>query len=139
MNNFYCEDPLCLDGAVLNVLNARVRNSIIIGSSTDELWIVDADPQAGFTNIVMQNNIVVVDELLDAENFPDFFTSICTNCFEWMHGDTLFVDMNKFDFHLDTSSIAEKKALPIPGITDDLDGFSRDAVLPDIGCYEFRD
>ncbi len=139
MNNFYCSDLLCTDGARFNKLISRVRNSILIGSSTDETWMVDASDNTGdLFDVMMQNNIVVVDELLDPDNFPTFFETICTGCFEWMQGDTLFVDMSENNYHLDTFSIAEMKAIPIPGIIDDLDGNPRDVVLPDIGCYEFQ-
>ncbi len=139
MNNFFCSDALCSEGAILNKLNSRIRNTIMIGSSSDEVWIVDgSEPSSGLLDIQMNNNIVVVDELLLAENFPQFFEEMCHDCFEYNFNDTLFVDIDKYDFHLDTSSIAEMKALPIPGITDDKDRKVRDAVLPDIGCYEFQ-
>ncbi len=139
LNNFYCSDLLCSEGVLFNKLTGRVRNSIIVGSSSDEIWIVDAgEPQDGLMDLAMNHNMVVVDELLDTDNFPDFFNSICTGCFEFMFGDTLFVDMNKYDFHLDTSSVAEMKALPLTGILDDLEEKIRDAVKPDLGCYEFQ-
>lgn len=139
MNNFYCSDILCSEGALFNKLISRVRNSIVVGSSTDELWMIDAsDPPGIMFDVIMQNNIVVIDELLDPDNFPTFFETICTGCFEWNQGDTLFTDISKYNFQLDTSSIAEMKAIPIPGITDDLIGNIRDAVMPDIGCYEFQ-
>lgn len=139
MNNFFCVDALCTGGAIINKLTARISNGIFVGSSTDEFWMTDAqDPPGQNMDVAMQNCIVVVDDLLKAENYPNFFNSICTDCFEWMHGDTLFMDMEKYDFHLDTSSIAEMKAVPLPGFTDDLDGKTRDAVMPDIGCYEFQ-
>lgn len=140
MNNFYCTDLLCSMGAHYNKLTARVRNSIMIGSSTDEVWLVDAaEPPGELFDVLMQNNIVIVDELLDAINFPDFFQTICTDCFEWFPGDTLFTDLSKYNFHLDTNSIAEMKAIPIPGIVTDLEDNLRDPVRPDIGCYEFQE
>ena len=139
MNNFYCTDAFCSEGAFFNLLNATLRNNIIVGSSSDELWMVDAaEPKGSLFTVMMSNNIVVVDELLDPDNFPSFFETICHSCFEYFPGDTLFVNTIKDDYHLDTSSIAEMKAIPIPGITDDLDNFIRDVTLPDIGAYEFR-
>lgn len=139
MNNFYCTDVLCSEGALFNKLTSLVRNSIIVGSSADELWMIDAAEQMEtFFEVTMHNNIVVVDELLDVDNFPTFFETICTSCFEWAFNDTLFVDMGRYSFHLDTGSVAEMKAIPIPGLTDDLEGKPRDPVMPDIGCYEFE-
>lgn len=139
MNNYYCTDALCSEGAILNKLSSRVRNCIMVGSSSDEVWIVDAsEPQSGFLDIMMNNNIVMTDELTDPDLFPEFYTTVCIDCFEWNFRDTLFVDMDKYNFHLDTGSVAEMKAIPIPGITDDLDGNQRDPVSPDLGCYEFQ-
>jgi hypothetical protein len=138
LNNYYCIDPLCAEGTFLNPLFADVRNSIMVGSSTDEVWMVDAaEPGTGHFNVNIDHAIVIVDELLDNNLFPTFFTDICHNCLPYMQGDTLFRDLLMMDFHLDTTSIAERRAMPIPGITDDLDGVIRDVVMPDIGCYEF--
>lgn len=140
MNNFYCTDPLCSEGVLLNQFTGRINNSILIGSSTDEVWIADAGMTGqGLMDVQMRNNMVVVDELLDPENFPTFFESICSNCFEYSFGDTLFVDMFKDDYHLDTMSVAEMKGIPLPGFPDDLDGNTRDLLLPDLGCYEFQE
>jgi hypothetical protein len=33
--------------------------------------------------------------------------------------------------------MAEEKAMPLTGITLDLDGRMRDVSVPDIGCYEY--
>jgi hypothetical protein len=140
MTNFYCSDPLCSEGAQLNKLTSMVNNSILIGSSTDEVWMVDAgNPADALLDVRMQNNMVVVDDLLDEGNYPLFFETICNPCFEYAFGDTLFVDMFKEDFHLDTMSVAEMKGIPLIGFPDDLDGVLRDAVKPDLGCYEFKE
>ena len=138
LNNFYCSDPLCAEGIFINKLIASVQNCIVIGSSSDELWINDAAQGQGMLDVQMNNNIVIVDQLLLPNLFPDFFTAICTDCFEYKAGDTLFLDMPHEDFHLDTLSIAEMKGKPVPGIPDDMDGTVRDLLLPDIGCYEFK-
>jgi hypothetical protein len=138
LNNFYCTDPLCSEGALTNPLHARVNNCIVVGSSTDELWMIDATmPSSGFFDVLINNSLVVTDELID--NFPNFFSDLCINCIEYQFGDTLFRDLPMMDFHLDTNSVAERKGIPLPGIVDDLDGVARDAVMPDVGCYEFVD
>jgi len=140
MNDFYCDDPLCSNGVNLNKLMARVNNCIAVGSATDEVWISDGgNPADGWLDIVMHNNIVIVDELIKNDQYPQFFTDICFDCFEANHGDVLFEDLQMDDYHLDSLSIAEQKAIPVPGITDDLDGNLRDAIMPDIGCYEYQE
>jgi hypothetical protein len=140
MNNFYCSDALCSEGTKLNKLTARVNNSIIVGSSTDEFWMVDAgEPAGSLLDVMMQHNLVVVKDLLDPDNFPEFFGTICTDCFTYTYGDTLFADLIKDDYHLDSLSIAEMKAKPFLNIVDDLEGTPRDAVLPDLGCFEYKD
>ncbi len=140
MNDFYCTDPLCSEGALLNKLTVRVNNSVMVGSSTDELWISDAgSPADGWLDVLMHNNIVIVDELVKNDEYPQFFNELCLDCIEYASGDTLFKDLQKDDYHLDTLSIAERKAIPVPGITDDLEGTGRDAVFPDIGCYEYKE
>ncbi len=140
MNNFYCDDPLCSNGVQLNKLTARINNSIMVGSATDEVWMVDGGtPGDGMFDILMHNNIVIVDELLKNDQYPLFFSTVCLDCFEYNPGDILFEDMQMNDYNLDSLSIAEHKAIPIPGITDDLDGALRDHVQPDIGCYEYQD
>ncbi len=139
VNNFFCYDPFC-EVSQFNPLNLEVNNCIVIGSSSDEFWMVDgntADP--AFFNITMKNNMVVVDELLEEGLYPDFFTTFCTDCFEYAFGDTLFVDLFKNDYHLDTNAVAIMKGLPLPGVTDDLELNPRDPLKPDIGCYEFQE
>ncbi len=139
MNDFYCRDALCQEGLFLNQFTGRIYNSLLVGSSSDEVWMVDAGtPDQGLLNVQMYNTMVVVNELLDADNFPDFFESICIDCYEYSFGDTLFVDLFRDDYHLDTNSVAEKLAIPLPSYLDDFDGHLRDLFLPDIGCYEFQ-
>ena len=77
-------------------------------------------------------------------------SDLCTNCINGDGGSKLFIKDNikyknnptKYlnidtDYHLDTLSIAEKKGLPIGGITKDLDGVDRNGATPDIGCYQY--
>lgn len=138
MNNFFCPDQLCLEGVRLNPLQAVFSNCILVGSGRDEILFSDASPdgQDDLFNYEMRNCIVRIDELLEPEQFPDFFMN-CENCQEWGPGDTLFVDAGLMDFHLDTLSVAEGMAVPIPGIEFDLEGNMRDQETPDIGCFEY--
>jgi hypothetical protein len=137
MTNFTCPDPLCQEGIFVNVLNATLRNCIFVGSSSDEILLSDAAPGQGVFDVNFKNCIVRVKELLGPNDYPDFFSTLCENCLEYTFGDTLFADQGDDDFHLDTLSMAEERALPVFGITLDLDGRMRDGSTPDIGCYEY--
>ncbi|GIV31236.1 MAG: hypothetical protein KatS3mg029_0587 [Saprospiraceae bacterium] len=89
--------------------------------------------QYGFSHCIVR-----VDDLLDPDTgFPDFFDH-CDPCIVPTNQDALFVSSAQDDYHLDTLSIAEGKALPIPAIPIDLEGTARDPVAPDIGCYEYK-
>jgi Right handed beta helix region len=140
VNNFYCSDPLCSQGALVTSIDASFSNTIIVGSAKDEILLVNAAPDLPEIrfDVQMLNCIVQVNELLNEDRFPDFFPDICSECIAYEFGDTLFVDPEMFNFHLDTLSIAEEKASSLPGIITDLDGGMRDPLNPDIGCYEFQ-
>lgn len=139
MSNFHCYDPLC-EVSLLNPLSAQIANSIFVGSSTDEISISDANKDdSSFFGLEMKGCIVVTNDLLKPQFYPDFFTTICNPCYEWSLSDPLFKSISMDDYHLDSLSLALQKALPLPFIMTDIEGNSRDAVTPDIGCYESQD
>ena len=79
-----------------------------------------------------------VRDLIKPTGYPDFFDH-CQPCLNADSQDTIFVNTNKYDFHLDTlHSIANRYAVPVSGIDKDLDGKMRDAVTPDAGCFEIE-
>ncbi len=137
MTNALCLDEFCSD-CFGNDLNATFDNCIIYGNRSDELsFFIPACSAGSAFNYELNNCVVRVDEILDADNFPDFFDN-CNNCINSQTSeDALFADYLDSDFHLDTLSIAEMQGFPIPGISEDLDGELRDGVTPDIGCYEY--
>ena len=115
-----------------------MRNCIFTGSDTDEIQLVDASgPQDLFKfEVDFQNCLVRVDELLDDNRFPNFF-NLCDPCVRnEQFDDLIFENIDMDDYHLDSLSIAEGMARPIPNLNTDLDGVERDPVMPDIGCYE---
>jgi len=133
MQNYLCTDPLCLGEIRTFPLDVEIRNSIIAGSSRDELLIDEFDDGSGALNTYKLNNTLVkVDELLDAE--PNFFDN-CADCINYDGSDPLFVDINEGNYELDSLSVAERKAVILPGIGDDLLGRPR-STMPDIGCFE---
>ncbi len=133
MTNLLCLDQLCTEYRV-NGLNATFKNTIVFGSRKDEISMFKTD-QAAF-NYNFQNCVVRIDELDDEPPFDDFF-SHCNPCINGGNNTVLFVDGNDRDYRLDTLSVAEAQAMPIPAILKDLAGKDRDLLAPDIGCYEY--
>ena len=133
MENYICTDPLCLGEIRTNPLLATISNSILVGSSRDEILIDEFEGMDAFTvDYTINNSMIRIDEFLETR--PDFFDN-CNNCINFNGTDALFVDVNENNFELDSLSIAERMAIPINGITDDLLGRMRSS-QPDLGCYE---
>lgn len=133
MDDVQCEDPFCSERR-LNALNASFRNCIFTGSDKDEVGLVNLGAPENFT-YSFSHCAVKVDELLDADNFPDFFSS-CTECIPLQSSDLLFLNRRDNDYRLDTMSVVLGKALPISDLPLDITGKPRKTV-PDIGCFEF--
>jgi hypothetical protein len=119
-------------------LSMTATNCIFYGSKEDEIDLLDAtkDINTDF-NLTFRNNIVRVKDLLKPDNTPNFLTN-CVNCINADSKAKIFKKIASADYHLDSLSIAEMKALPIPTILKDIDGKSRDNQKPDIGCYEYQ-
>jgi hypothetical protein len=133
ISNARCIDfPFC-EVIYESALKASLINCVITGSDQDELWMSEKNtsPFEPF----FQNCLYKIDELTD--EFPDFTMKYTKDCFNYFGFNKLFKDINNDDYHPDTLSVLEMKAIPLPNITTDLDGNIRDAVKPDIGCYEY--
>jgi hypothetical protein len=137
MGNVLCLDESC-SNFLINTLFARFKNCIFTGSRTDQITLVDRINNPLQFNYKLENCIVKVRDLIKPNAYPDFFDH-CKPCLNATNQDVIFVDLNENDFHLDTlKSIANRYAVPIGGITTDLDGKTRDVVQPDAGCYEIE-
>lgn len=135
-------NALCLDEScglfVANKLLARFQNCILMGSRSDQITLFDRLDDPSQFDYQLNNCIVRVKDLIKDTAYPDFLDH-CQPCINATSQDTIFVDLNKRDFHLDTlHSIANRYAVPLPGITTDLDGKMRDGVMPDVGCFEIE-
>ncbi|HMQ48004.1 MAG TPA: right-handed parallel beta-helix repeat-containing protein [Saprospiraceae bacterium] len=143
LTNFFCYDglPPCEYLGTYRV-NAFFQNCILFGSRNDELFFSDISQGAepGLFNVTFDHCIVKVDKLLTETGglYSDFFETRCFNCINASRTDALFADVSEDDYRLDTLSVAEGKALPLPGILIDLEGYTRDAQMPDVGCYEYQ-
>lgn len=135
VGNYRCIEPSCTEGYYFNDVDLQVTNSIFVGDSKDQILLLDRSEEDDYS-YELKNCIVQVDELLDTEEFADFFDQ-CESCIEYSFQDTLFLNVDEEMFQLDTMSIAEQKAIPISGIEKDIIDQLRDSDQPDIGCYEF--
>ena len=137
MGNALCLDETC-GNFVSNKLLARFKNCILFGSRIDQITLFDRLNDPSQFDYLLQNCIVRVKDLLKPTAYPDFLDH-CQPCINADGQDTIFVDVNKYDFHLDTlNSIANRYAMPVPDIDTDLNEKMRDAVMPDAGCYEIE-
>lgn len=138
LDNFACINNDCANGAIANRLVANFTNCIITGSDPDEVDLQDlfegAEPQQFSYNF--KNSLVTIDELLDPDQFPNFFDN-CEDCVTATRDDELFIDYEAFDYHLDTMSVAIGKGFPVSIVPVDIEGVMRDPATPDLGCYEF--
>jgi hypothetical protein len=114
-------------------LQAIIRNSIMTGSDQDELWM--SEKQSTGFNVSVWHCLYRIKDLL--KNFNDFESRFTQNCINYSSYNRLFKNIFENDFHPDTLSVLENKAIPVSGILTDLDGNFRDVTTPDIGCYEY--
>lgn len=137
MGNVLCYEPTCMSYDV-NLLKARFQNCIFFGSKPDQVTLNDRLADGTQFDYQFKNCVVRVRDLLKANAYPDFLDH-CQPCLNADYQDTIFVNPDKHDFHLDTlHSVANRYAIPVPGIDTDLDGKMRDPVMPDAGCYEIE-
>jgi hypothetical protein len=140
-SNFICteqnKEGNCIGGRVIP-LNVKATNCIFYGSKEDEIAFFDATKNISTDfKYAFKNCIVRVKELITKEGFPTFLTD-CENCIQADGQSKVFKKPSLGDYTLDTLSVAEMKAFPLPTISSDLKGKMRDLMKPDIGCYEYQ-
>lgn len=138
LDNYQCINNDCSIGVQTNRLVAAFTNCLIYGSDSDEIELDDAFDGEEPTQFryIFKNCVVAVDELLEADQYPNFFDN-CEDCINATREDEVFRDYEAFDYRLDTMSVAIGKAFPLPTVMFDIEGNTRDGLTPDIGCYEF--
>lgn len=138
-DNFRCTEEVFCGPILVNPMNLRMSNTVVSGNTSDELALVDGSfgEIGGALAFDLKNCGLRIDTLLNANNFPNFYDN-CSGCFTLNFGENLFLDVDEADFHLDTLSQLEGKALPLPNILVDIEGNLRDVSAPDVGCYEYQ-
>jgi len=137
-NNIKCLTSDCSQ-ILVNGLDCQFANCIFTGNDQDEISFLDIsegmDPQ--LFEYDFDHCIVRVDELLDANAYPNFFDR-CINCKNTSNSDSLFLNLENYDLSLDTMSIAIDMGTDLPFVTKDILGYDREPNATDIGCYEFQ-
>jgi len=119
-------------------LKASFTNCLITGTAGDEFWMrKDVDEQVGF-EVNLDHCLLKVNELINKDYFPDFKEKYGMNCYYKNDLDSLFKNISKDDYTLDSLSFADKKALPLGLHLTDIKNLMRDAQFPDLGCYELN-
>lgn len=137
MGNALCLDAGCIDYE-LYPLKARFQNCIFFGSRADQISLFDRLDDGSQFDYQFKNCVVRVRDLIKPTAYPDFLDH-CQPCINADSQDTIFLDVNKRNFRLDSlHSIANRYAVPVAGVEKDLDGKQRDATMPDAGCYEIE-
>jgi hypothetical protein len=137
MTNVTCFDEFCNDFKEF-ALDAKFKNCIIYGSRADEIQVFDRTETAGLFNFSLENCLIKQDQ---SEPDNNIIFDNCTNC--EINVDPFFVDIDDYNYQLDTLSPAENKAIPIQDlnstpITLDKIENMRDATNPDIGAFEYQ-
>ena len=135
--NYKCFDQECKDPDV-KITNIDIKNSIIYSSAKDAIGFVDATEGVtpGYFNYTIANSAIKAEKIVDSKGFGNFFSKI-SQCILLKNTDKVFKEINRKNYHLDSLSVVEKKALPLPLIAIDIEDKIRDASTPDIGCYEY--
>jgi len=144
MSNFFCyDDPTLCQQLETYRLNARFNNSIIFGSSRDEIQLSDITGrgQDFAFNLRFNHCLVRVEELLEERDslYGDFFETYCVDCINGTLRDPLFRNVDEDDYRLDSLSIARGRGVPLFSVQTDIEGNARDPENPDLGSFEFRD
>ncbi len=135
-SNTICYDQFCNKFAT-NRLDTKFNNCIFFGSKPDQIDISNkihaTNPEE--VNFQFTNCIFRVKELLTKGNYQNFLNST-KDCIVGSSLDKLFIKPDADNYQLDSLSIADGKGVVIPNIVIDLENNNRDALRPDIGCYE---
>lgn len=125
---------------VVGLLSIKVQNSIIWGNQTDgeEILILEEGKQTLRTvQLSFEHNVLRTG--LYKELFSGTTDQIRQNQLSDDARFPKFKSPQNEDFRLDKASPAVEAALPLPGITTDLEGKPRKEPKPDIGAYEWRE
>lgn len=135
IDNYDCLDEDCVDTAT-RPLSLTMTNCIVSGSNPDELVMTDITQgeEVESFKVLFNNTLIVVDETKQEFDLTQF----CNSCIELVD-QPLFRGEDLNDYRLDSASAALGVGIYIESLRRDILGIDRDAVTPDIGCYESQE
>ncbi|MGB3801278.1 MAG: right-handed parallel beta-helix repeat-containing protein [Lewinella sp.] len=124
-------------------LRTTIRNSIIAGGSPSEIELFDVDERSSSETFDVQilNSVVRTDQrFLTGQDglYEDFYTTICTDCYNLEGGDALFQSTRDDDYYPDSLSVARNLGVYLSELPLDLEGNDRDTESPDAGALEWQ-
>lgn len=118
-------------------IDLSITNSIISAGVSDALSMSVMDRDYENINLLIEHTGIKSKELTDVDRgYPEFYNHF-GSAFKIENVDKLFIDPVRDDYRLDTLSVAQKKAIPLPDYPYDLLENIRDSEFPDAGCYEY--
>lgn len=141
VQNFYCDQAT--EECVAAPFTGRIRNSIVAGSRGAELALADAfeREQPDLFDLRVEHSVVRTDDRFLTANdgeWSDFYTVICSDCYNLQSGDALFESISEDDYRPDSLSVARGLADFLPNLPFDLDGNARGGDSPDAGALEWQ-
>lgn len=130
------------DSAVVPIVNAEFCNCIITGSAADEVTGLVVDSISGMkpekiSNYSFSHSLILTLDTLN-RHFHDNVWDKEDNA---VHGAGNFRHISsgdyRYDFHLDSLSLARFRAVSSDAFRYDLDGVERPDSLADVGCYQY--
>jgi hypothetical protein len=135
-NAFFASD---IDGDEARNMRLDITNCLITGSSKDELYLSRKDEKktdvATFDHCVIRTPVVTGADAVMMKDViyenPDDSSTNPENKFVLYDLQNFFYDFTPKD-----GALSVKAATPLPDITIDRKGNSRDSSTPDVGCFE---
>lgn len=124
VKNYFTQDGITNVG---QILEGKIYNSVIYGSQVDEFALDTLNPGNQVSlNFDFKNCLIRKEEIATHPMFQNVLWNTSPS----------FINIEKYDFHFSISSILNGNANAFYSLPFDIEGNTRSATNPDIGCYE---